>query len=140
MKRILLLAIACLVVAAALAPTFAAENVTIDGVVFNLPNGYVEDSSQQSINVSGTQGSLEYKMSGKVFENGKNAVSIIVEDFGDYEIGDDVISQVGDAKTINNVSGYINDVSGAHVFTCLKDGKVAIISATDENDIAKFLG
>lgn len=140
MKRILLLALLVLAAAVSLAPALAADTVTIEGVSFHLPDGYTEDSAQQSVNISGSQDSLEYKMSGKVFVKGNNAVSVMVEDFGDYNVSDDVISQVGDAKTLKNVKGYMKEVGGAYAFTYLKDGKVVIISSTDENAIGEFLG
>ena len=49
------------------------KNVTIDGIDFNLPDGFSEDVSSESVNETSSVGGFEYKYNQKLFENDKQA-------------------------------------------------------------------
>ncbi len=117
-----------------------AENVTIDGIDFVIPAGYTEDESL-AVNgdVNNTEG-VEYTTWGKTYENDKEVISIGVATYEGVEVDDTVPSYIGGAeKTINGVKGYEYDVSPFEGFTYAKNGKLVIISVTDENALNEIV-
>ena len=85
------------------------ETVTIDGIDFNLPKGYTEDPNHETVNETNHQGTVTYITNGKLFEKGNTIVNILVADYGDFKVTEDIVSNAGDeAKTINGVNGYMS--------------------------------
>ena len=83
---------------------------------------------------------INYTTNGKLYENGDTYVAILVADYGDYKVTDDVAKSVGgDEQTINNVKGYLTTDGIYKVFHYAKDDKLVVISTTDENVIGDFI-
>ncbi len=141
-KIIFTLAIAALAVIA-VASISAADNVetvTIDGINFTVPDGFTEDPSQEYVNEQKEQAGVTYIVNGKLYEKGNTVIFIMVSDYGDYKVTDDVVKAVGgDAKTINGQSGYIKEDNGFKVFSYEQDDKLVALSTNDENVIGDFI-
>ena len=118
----------------------AGESVEIDGIKFNIPDGYKEDADYATVDEVNNKDGVEYVTNGKLYEKGNTIVTMLVADYNGYDVTDELVSGIGgDAKTINGVDGYIKKDTIYTVFSFEKDGKLVSISATDENAIGDFL-
>ena len=116
------------------------ETVTIDGIDFNIPAGFTEDPNHETVNESNEQGGITYSTNGKLYENGNTIVNILVADYGEYKVTDEIAASVGgDAKTLNNVSGYLSQNGQFYVFNYAKNDKLVVLSANDEDIISEFI-
>ncbi len=111
-----------------------AEQVTINGINFTVPDGFKEDKDL-SIDgeVNETSGIL-YTTWGKGYSNGNDVYYVGVATYDGVEVTDEIPKLLGgDKKTINGVDGYdyASDMLGGFVFA--KDGKLVIITTTDAN-------
>ena len=110
-----------------------AEIVTIDGIDFNIPAGFVEeeDLSLDGV-VNETQG-IKYTTWGKTYVNDENKViSIGVATYDGVEVDDEIAKYIGgDRLSINGVDGYEYNVGQFEGFAYAKDGKLVIISTND---------
>lgn len=138
---LLVVSLAIVAIGCASAALFDNENkVTIDGIDFNVPDGYKEDTNYQTINEVKNKGGVQYTVNGKVFEKGSDIVSILVSDYGEYKLTDDIVKSVGgDEKTIGDVNGYASEDDGYYLFTYIKDDKLVVFSVTGEDSIEGFL-
>ena len=118
----------------------ANETVTIDGIDFNIPEGFIEDPNEATINETNEQSGITYITNGKVYEKDGIIVALLVADYGEYKVTDEIAGAVGgEATTINNVSGYLSTDGIYKVFNYAKDDKLVVISANDEDIIADFI-
>ena len=116
------------------------ETVTIDGVDFNIPEGFTEDPDEATDNETNEQSGISYITNGKVYEKDGIYVALLVADYGEYKVTDEIAGAVGgEATTINNVSGYLSTDGAYSVFNYAKDDKLVVISANDEDVIADFI-
>ncbi|MGX8694227.1 MAG: hypothetical protein ACSW71_04895 [Methanobrevibacter sp.] len=116
------------------------QTVTIGGIDFNIPAGFSEVVNESTVNETVNEGGIPFINNGKVYENKNTVVAILVADYGDYKITDEIVGNVaGDEKTINDVHGYFKTDGAYKVFSYAKDGKLVAISATDENVIGDFI-
>ena len=116
------------------------ETVTIDGVDFNIPEGFTEDPDEATDNETNEQSGISYITNGKVYEKDGIYVALLVADYGEYKVTDEIAGAVGgEATTINNVSGYLTTDGIYKVFNYAKDDKLVVISANDEDVIADFI-
>lgn len=116
------------------------QTVTIGGIDFNIPAGFNEVENQSTVNETVDQGAISFINNGKVFENETDVIAILVADYGDYKITDEIVGSVaGDAKTINGVNGYFKTDGIYKVFSYAKDNKLVAISSTDESIIGDFI-
>lgn len=107
--------------------------VTIDGIDFNIPDGFSEEKSLSiDGDVNETNG-VQYTTWGKTYVNDANKViSIGVATYDGVEVTDEIAQYIGgDKLTINGVDGYEYKVSPYDGFTFAKDGKLVIISTND---------
>ena len=138
MNRKILVILSLLIVVAASGIIYAAstENtVEVDDFKFNIPDGYVENVTAESVDEKTSSGGVDYTFCQKLFEKGNNdAISILVADYDGYEVTDEVVSVMGGEKTtINNVDGYLNDDDGIYIFSYPKDKKLVAITSTDKD-------
>lgn len=118
----------------------ANETVTIDGIDFNIPEGFIEDPKEATINETNEQSGITYITNGKVYEKDGVIVALLVADYGEYKVTDEIAGAVGgEATTINNVDGYLSTDGIYKVFNYAKDDKLVVISANDEDVIADFI-
>ena len=127
------------------------QQVTVGGIDFNIPAGFTENEDYRMENESASSGT-DYYMSAAGFEDDSkaNAIYIMVADYGEYNVTDDVIAYVadtmdGEKKTINGHSGYIARQTSAesdssmldvdddvYVFIYEQNGDLVFIGATDQ--------
>ena len=116
------------------------QTVTIDGIDFNIPDGYKEDPNHETVNQTNQKGIITYITNGKLFEKGNTIVNILVADYGDFKVTDEIAASVGGvAKTFNNVNGYISQNGQFYVFDYAKNDKLVIFSSNDEDAIGDFI-
>ena len=107
--------------------------VTIDGIDFNIPDGFSEEKDLAiDGEVNKTEG-VQYTTWGKTYINDENKViSIGVATYDGVEVTDEMPQYIGgDKVTINGVDGYEYNVASYDGFTFAKDGKLIIISTND---------
>ena len=107
--------------------------VTIDGIDFNIPDGFSEEKNLAiDGDVNETNG-VQYTTWGKTYINDENKViSIGVATYDGVEVTDEMPQYIGgDKVTINGVDGYEYNVASYDGFTFAKDGKLIIISTND---------
>ncbi len=115
---------------------YAADNtVEISGVNFTIPEGFTEDVSEEVVNESGSDDGYNYITNSKSFETGDHRLSISVATYG-QNVTEDIIKDVGEKTTINNVTGYLGDMGFLAVFSYVQDDNVVVIT-TDDADIIK---
>ena len=113
---------------------------TIDGIDFKIPDGFSEDADEEIVNESSVQSGITYLTNSKLFEKDDTIVVLLVADYGEYNVTDDIAKEVGgDATTINGVDGYLNEDNFFYVFNYAKDGKLVVLSANDKDVIGDFL-
>lgn len=116
------------------------QEVSIRGINFTIPEGYNESENGSFENLTSTAGSLTYTMDGKTFENKKDAVAIIVADYGDYNVTEDILQQIAvEKKTYASQEGYVKVDGNFTVFSYSVDGDLVTISASDESVIEEIL-
>ena len=128
------------------------QQVTVGGIDFNVPAGFTENEDYRMENESSSSGS-DFYMSAAGFEDDtkKKAIYIMVADYGEYEVTDDILdifaeSMDGEKKTINGQSGYIANQTSAnsdsslldvddevYVFLYQQDGDLVFLGATDQS-------
>ena len=116
------------------------QTVTIDGIDFNVPAGFVEDENQSTVNEKNQISGVNYTTNGKLYQKGETYVALLVADYGEYNVTDEIAQTVGGTpRTINNVNGYLT-VNGIYkVFDYAKDGKLVVISTTDLSALEDFI-
>ena len=113
------------------------EEITIEGINFTIPEGYKEDANNSFVNETASVGSLTYTMNGKTFENDDgDAIAILIADYGEYNVTDEVLQQVEKKKkTINGHDGYVKKDGIFTIFSYEEDGDLVTITASDEDII-----
>lgn len=109
------------------------QKVTIEGIDYNIPDGYKEDKSAAIDNYRmENPGKATGIVTQKTYVNsaGDN-FTIATTVYENAQTNDELASQVGDAKTVNGVKGYGYNIGG-NGFCFVKDGKLAIIMADEK--------
>ena len=129
--------IVMIVAASAIALVSAADTVTINGVDFNVPEGYSYDAdlslaADEDYGVSpGTIG---------VLTNGDDQIIILVGNNTEGSTLDDINTNNLPAKTINGKDGAFNEnANGMQSFAYIEDGKIFVIAAPDEATIEQVI-
>lgn len=136
-KKILTL---LLVVAVATTVTFvsAAETVTVNGLEFNIPDGYSLTTDQFSVSAYGQDGD-----SALLENTNGDAVLIGVLDNNDnLNLGDiDSLSDSSGQHTNKTIAGHegLFKQGEKAVFIYLEDSKIVVISASDESSIETMI-
>ena len=116
------------------------QTVTIAGIDFNVPAGFSEDTNYSAVNQTVDESGVSITNNLKTFVNNNTVVAVLVAEYKDFNITDEIVGIVaGDAKTINNVSGYLSTDGNYKVFSYVKDNKLVVISTNDENVIGDFI-
>ena len=107
--------------------------VTIDGIDFNIPDGFSEEKNLAIDGEVNETDGVQYTTWGKTYINDENKViSIGVATYDGVEVTDEMPQYIGgDKVTINGVDGYEYNVASYDGFTFAKDGKLIIISTND---------
>lgn len=110
------------------------QNVTIGGIDFAIPAAFEENKSLELVDEPMQSGEVEYIVNEKTFVNSDDVVSILVGDYGEYKVTDELLELMGGEKTkIGDVDGYLDEDNGFYTFSYPKDDKlVAIVSSSDK--------
>lgn len=117
------------------APKASTKKVVIEGVSFNLPDGYKEDKSAAYDDYKQTlDNGVVMVISEKTFLKGSDNLTFSVISYEGAKVDDSVIEQIaGDSKKVNGVKGYDYDIEGIQGFAYAKDGKmISIVGADDD--------
>lgn len=139
-KKILLalsLALMAIVMASAVS---ADEKVTIDGIDFNIPEGYTEDVDSEVVNETETDDGVTYVSNGKFFDNGNYTMLLLVADYGNANATEAAFAEVeGENLTINNTDGKLVDLGFLKIYAYLEDGKLVTLTTDGPDEIEKFV-
>jgi hypothetical protein len=113
--------------------------VTISGVNFTIPEGFTEDVDDAIVNESDSDDGNNYVTNGKSYSDDDGNLLLITVSEYEQNITDDLVDDIGDEKTIGNVTGYFDDMGFLSLFSYVQDGKVVVLTATEENLIEEAL-
>ncbi len=118
----------------------ADNTVTIEGIEFNIPAGYKEDSTNP-FNIIEQLIDEGYNFDGKVFVKDNNQVGVFVYKYNNSSdsSSDDLLDMFDNETTINDVGGYIEFDDNYYIFTYTKDNCVVLIASNDKNVIGDFI-
>ena len=146
MKKILVLALFLVVVVSTVAAISASEDLTLEGIKFNIPDGY----SLIEQETDATEGADTEHMGGTAVD--KEVTSEYKNSAGDklnVHVGVknnqkiDSINPGGEKKTISGKDGFIikekDDGKDKYKFEYLQDGKIVKISAVSEDIISQAI-
>ena len=118
-----------------------ADNITVSGIDFSIPEGFNEVENESLDNVPDDNPYVDYNISSKTFLNGTGEVIMVAVSSSDIAANDTFAkdaSMGGNKTKINGVDGYEFNDPDFNSFTFAKDGKLVIISASDKellNDV-----
>lgn len=114
------------------------NTVTISGLNFTIPDGFTEDVDEAIFNESDSDDGYNYVTEQRTFEKGDKLLLISVNVY-EQNITDDLIKNVGEKTTINNVTGHFSDMGFLSLFTYVQDDKVVVLTASDKSIIEETL-
>lgn len=116
------------------------ETVTIEGIDFNIPKGFKENTSLEIVNESDSNGVVSYVMNGKSFEKGDDFMSLLVCEYDGMEVTDEIVAATGgDAKTIAGHNGYLAKKTLYTTFSYPENGKLVVLSTANPDLIEDFI-
>ena len=127
------------------------QEITVGGIDFNIPAGFSENEDYKMVDEKSNTSGVDYTMNAAGFEDDtKNkAIYILVGDYGDFNVTDDIIEYVVDSmdyekQTINGHNGYLVQQSTSdssslmavdepiYIFIYEENGDLVFLGATDE--------
>lgn len=117
--------------------TGANETVTIEGIDFNIPEGYKEDS-KNTFNIIEKFIDEGYDFDGKVYAKDNTQVGIYVYNYSSLDAGD-ILGDFSNETTINDVGGFMEYDDNDYVFVYTKDKCIVMIASNDKNVIGDFI-
>ena len=114
------------------------NTVTISGLNFTIPDGFTEDADEAIFNESDSDDGYNYVTEQRTFEKGDKLLLISVNVY-EQHITDDLIKNVGEKTTINNVTGRFSNMGFLSLFTYVQDDKVVVLTASDKSIIEETL-
>lgn len=128
------------------------QEITVGGIDFSIPAGFTENEDYAMDHVASNSSGVDYYMSSAGYEDDtkENAIYILVGDYGDYNVTDEIIEYVVDSmdyekKTINGHAGYLVQQTSTdssdmmdvdqpiYMFVYGQDGDLVFLGATDES-------
>ena len=113
------------------------ETVTIEGIDFNIPAGYKEDSTS-TFNIIEQFIDEGYDFDGKVYVKDNTQVGIYVYNYSSLD-ADDILGDFSNETTINDVGGFMEFDDNDYVFIYSKDKCVVLIASNDKDVIGDFI-
>ncbi len=143
MNKKIMAILALLIIVASTTAIYAAtsdDTVEVDNIEFSLPDGFQEDPSEEKVNEPQSVGGIEYTICQKLFNKDTTYVSILVAQYGDYKVNDDIVKSIGGNRTtIKGVDGYLDYSNGIYMFNFAKDDKLVTITSSDKDVIQDFI-
>ncbi|MBQ2961549.1 hypothetical protein [Methanobrevibacter sp.] len=128
------------------------QEVTVGGIDFSIPAGFTENEQYKMVNEKAESSSIDYYMSSAGYEDDTkaNAIYILVGDYGDYNVTNDIIEYVLESedyekKTINGHDGYLVQQTATdssdmmdveqpiYMFVYEENGDLVYLGATQES-------
>lgn len=139
-RKILILTMIA-VLAIGISSVCAAQSVEIDGVKFNIPDGYKEETSLATDGVTDANG---FKMYNHTYFDSSNKmihISVFHGKDTDKLSLDDLKEPTDVKKTIKGYDGLLDHDkdAGLYFFTYIKNGKVSIVTVEDESLLEKVI-
>ena len=107
------------------------NTITISGMNFTIPEGFTEDVEEAIVNETGSDEGYNYVTESKTFECNDDFIIISVSIY-DKNLTGDYMQDFGDEATINNVSGFYEDLGFLSLFSYTQGNKLIIISANEK--------
>ena len=141
MTKKILLALSLALIAIVMASAVSAdEKVTIDGIDFNIPEGYTEDVDSAVVNETETDDGVPYVSNGKFFDDGNYTMLLLVADYGGADVAEAAFAEVeGENLTIHNTTGKLVDLGFLKIYAYLEDGKLVTLTTDGPDEIEKFV-
>ena len=127
------------------------QTVTVGGIDFNIPAGFTENETYKMEDETSSTSGVDYTMNAAGYEDDSknNAIYILVGDYGDFNVTDDIIEYVVDSmdyekQTINGHNGYLVQESSSdssslmavdepiYMFVYEQNGDLVFLGATDK--------
>ena len=141
MTKKILLALSLALIAIVMASAVSAdEKVTIDGIDFNIPEGYTEDVDSAVVNETETDDGVTYVSNGKFFDDGNYTMLLLVADYGGADVAEAAFAEVeGENLTLHNTTGKLVDLGFLKIYAYLEDGKLVTLTTDGPDEIEKFV-
>lgn len=114
------------------------NTITISGMNFTIPEGFTEDVEEAIVNETGSDEGYNYVTESKTFECNDDFIIISVSIY-DKNLTGDYMQDFGDEATINNVSGFYEDLGFLSLFSYTQGNKLIILSANEKQIIEDVL-
>ena len=114
------------------------NTITISGMNFTIPDGFTEDVEEAIVNETGSDEGYNYVTESKTFECNDDFIIISVSIY-DNNLTGDYMQDFGDESTINNVSGFYEDLGFLSLFSYTQGNKLIILSANEKQIIEDVL-
>ncbi|MBO7714067.1 MAG: hypothetical protein J6S85_10885 [Methanobrevibacter sp.] len=134
------------------------NSVTVDGVKFNVPDGFEEVISNSTTKYNKTVDDIPYFSEIKNYADGNDTISLTVSKNPTHKATDDTARRFGgDSETINGVAGYLDYHpksvtkfrSGNYIYTFTiypyytfayaKDDKLVVVSASEKEYLSDII-
>lgn len=137
-KKILIFLAILIVAVSAVSIVSAAETLKVNGVEFNIPDGYTYDDSLVE---EANQGFNFPQESIGAFSNGNDKVMIVVIQDQNNQVQDEIDKNPDSQKTINGKTGLLIEDAGDGMqsFMYVDGGKAIAIKTTDASIIDKVI-
>ena len=138
-KIILTLSLALIAIVMASAVS-ADENVTIDGITFNIPDGYIEDVDSEIVNQTESDEGVTYVSNAKSYDSENHTMLLLVATYEGENATEDALADVdGDALKIKDIDGEFVDLGFLKIFCYIQDGKLVTLTTDSQDEIEKFI-
>lgn len=146
MKKILVLALFLVVVVSTVAAISASEDLTLEGIKFNIPDGYSlieqETDATEGADTEHTDGTaVDREVTSEYKNSAGDKLNVHVGVKNNQKI--DSINPGGEKKTISGKDGFLikekDDGKDKYKFEYLQDGKIVKISAVSEDIISQVI-
>ncbi len=139
MKKVLILLSILVLAMACVTAASAANQVTVDGIKFNMVDGFTQNSSDVSDAIPMHQAQSSFVKGDEVIyirtmASGATNFAIDQEVFEDTFADMDVVE-----KTINGKKGYLDDSNGQYAFSYLNGNTIVTVVVPDESYLEKII-
>ena len=114
------------------------QEITVGGIDFTIPAGFNENEEYKMVNEKSNTSGIDYYMSSAGFEDdtGEKAIYILVGDYDEYNVTDEIIEYVLNylvQQTTSSSSSLMAVEMPVYMFVYEENGDLVFIGATDES-------
>ena len=117
--------------------------IAIEGIDFNIPDGYEKDNTKSVVNETRTTENTSFVLNQESYENSNGEEIIIsIADYDDFDVDADTLSRIcegADGKSMMGYPGYIISNDTCTQFTYAFDHRAVSITAPNEDLINQIL-